>query len=70
MAFEIIMSIFRGRRLPVPDPDDKDFYTYAPSGPLTAIPAAYAAIGSRSRSRPPRKSWGTSRRAASISTTG
>ena len=45
MAFERIKSIFRGRRLPVPDPDDKDFYTYAPSGPLTAIPAAYAAIG-------------------------
>ena len=46
MAFEIIRRIFGGRRLPVPDPDEPGFHTYAQSsGPLTAIPAAYAAIG-------------------------
>ncbi len=46
MAFEIIKRIFGGRRLPVPDPDEPGFHTYAQSsGPLTAIPAAYAAIG-------------------------
>ncbi len=46
MAFEIIKRIFGGRRLPVPDPDEPGFHTYAQSsGLLTAIPAAYAAIG-------------------------
>ena len=45
MAFEFVKRIFG--RLPQPDPEDPDFYSYRqPSlSSLAAIPAAYAAIG-------------------------
>ena len=47
MALEFVKRIFGGGKLPQPDPEDPDFYTYRrPSLPsLAAIPAAYAAIG-------------------------
>ena len=46
MAFSIFKRIFGGKKqVPEPDPDEPGRYVYQSASTLTAIPAAYAAIG-------------------------